>query len=331
MAKTEQRGGTAYLDYIRFFSLLLVILFHAVIGQLEQSAGADRAVLLVFNELSRMSIPMFFMISGFLLLRGPAEEPMGAFYKKRLGKILPPLLVWNVLYGLYYRMSPGELLAAVLNEGSAFHLWFVYSLLGMYLITPFLRHIVHGCTRRQLWWLTLLVSFPGALRPLLNMTTGVYVKLFDALMEPYLACFLLGWLLGTAELNRKKLLLAALALVSGFCLGYFGNLLSGPELPFNGGYMLNHLLGGGGLFLLLRAVPLWERDSFSRAGAYLASLCFQCYFAHVMILGHTPKWLPALPPVPLALCEWLLTAVLSFGFAAVLHAAAGLLRRLQRS
>ena len=53
----------------------------------------------VLNSICRTAVPLFVMISGFLLL--PIKEEMTPFFKKRFTRVAIPFVIWCVLYAVY--------------------------------------------------------------------------------------------------------------------------------------------------------------------------------------------------------------------------------------
>ena len=121
-----------------------------------------------------------------------------------------PLTVWSIIYYVAeacYRQHPTDLhdfLSRFLNQGVTYHMWFVYTLLGIYLLCPVLKRMVDQCTLRQLVFLWVLILFPTTLRPILNHILPVYIHLFNPLLEGYIGYFLLGYLLGGAEFPKAS-------------------------------------------------------------------------------------------------------------------------------
>lgn len=105
------KDRVVFLDYIRVFACFLVMLVHAsenfypgpestdMAGPQAMLANqVDRVCVSVYDGFSRMSVPLFIIVSAFLLVPMKKEQTTWEFYKKRFGKILPPFLVFTVLY-----------------------------------------------------------------------------------------------------------------------------------------------------------------------------------------------------------------------------------------
>lgn len=194
-----------YLDFIRCLAIILVITLHAMTPILTNTAFYQTKswyFCMLVDPLNRAGVPLFFMISGYLMLSRPSTEQTVKFYKKNLPKLIIPLVSWNLIYCIVanfrdnLRINPTTFLQQLLNQGASYHMWFVYTLLGIYLICPFLRRIIVNCTFKELSLLIGIILFPTTIRPFLNIVQPIYIYLFDPLMEGYLGYFLLGYCLG---------------------------------------------------------------------------------------------------------------------------------------
>ncbi|MDE6107433.1 MAG: acyltransferase family protein [Oscillospiraceae bacterium] len=325
----------AYLDFLRCLAIFFVVILHVMSPVLTNTGlyGSTSWYICLFqNSLNRAGVPLFLMISGFLMLRDERTRDVGGFYKKRLPRLLLPLAVWNGIYYVVYALRDGEPLNPVtylrqlLNNGSAYHFWFVYTLLGIYLIAPFLKRIVDAAGVKEQIILLLIVMFPGAIRPWLNMAGPIYIFLFDPLMESYLGYFLLGYLLGSQSLSKKLRVGVYLGGVAGFLIGSVGNLVTaspeGIPVPFNMAYGMNHYLCAGAIFVLVKTFFEKHEAGLTRLDkplAALSGLVFGVYWVHVAVLELVSRFLPGGTSLALLLVEEsVLTLVFSVGIAWVI-------------
>jgi surface polysaccharide O-acyltransferase-like enzyme len=106
------------------------------------------------NQIARFAVPLFLIMSGFLLFHASPRQPTFAatdFYRRRFGKILWPYFLWSFLYALLNGFLGASLLGALLQLpihllwGTAYyHLYFVVIILQLYLLYPLLyRWMVH--------------------------------------------------------------------------------------------------------------------------------------------------------------------------------------------
>ena len=137
-----------YIDYMRVFAMCCVVFMHAASSSLRMYLGsANWMVLNVVTSLAFCSVPLFFMISGGLMLNSPKTADISYLLKKRIPKLIVPLAVYSAvsavwldfladgsysLYGWYQVMKKS------LDGPIMAHFWFMYTLIGMYIISPIL-------------------------------------------------------------------------------------------------------------------------------------------------------------------------------------------------
>lgn len=94
-----------FLDFVRVFACFLVMLVRAS-ENFYGAAGAtdmvgpqaflnnemDRLCVSVYDGFSRMSVPLFIIVSAYLLVPMSDDQNMWQFYRKRFLHILPPML-----------------------------------------------------------------------------------------------------------------------------------------------------------------------------------------------------------------------------------------------
>ena len=151
------RGSSLPVDLIRTFAIILVILLHASEETFPITAVVDQAAVVrwwsttIYNSLSRECVPLFVMLSGALLLQSyKIEEPLKVFFKKRLLRIGLPWIFFGAAYFAWsYLVKNNPVtfnsVAQGIATGPYYQFWFLYMLLGLYLITPLLRVFGSPC------------------------------------------------------------------------------------------------------------------------------------------------------------------------------------------
>lgn len=138
--KTSQKVSLYSIDLIRGISILAVILIHTTSRVLEatQYSLKDFPFTLFLNQAFRFAVPMFFLISGFVLeLNHHFNESFWHYLKKRFSRILIPYLVWSFLYYFFiYKTQKTEFPAAIFTGEASYQLYFIPSLLVFYFIFP---------------------------------------------------------------------------------------------------------------------------------------------------------------------------------------------------
>jgi surface polysaccharide O-acyltransferase-like enzyme len=169
MNKTERK---LYLDLLRMLSAFAVVLAH-VIGKTFFSAEPVSSQLwFQLNLLEsgiRWCVPAFVMISGALLLDPQKHVTIGDIWRKYIRHIAIAALFWSAVYAVIEIMRDSreldlfhrclDFIITVLLK-PADHLWYVYMIIGLYIITPMVRKIISGSSRRELeYWLVTMFVF----------------------------------------------------------------------------------------------------------------------------------------------------------------------------
>ena len=103
-----------YLDLLRCLAIFFVVVLHVMTPVLTNQGlygSTSWYVCLFQNSLNRAGVPLFLMISGYLMLRDARTLAVGRFYKKRLPRLLLPLAVWNGIYYIAHALRAGRLSA----------------------------------------------------------------------------------------------------------------------------------------------------------------------------------------------------------------------------
>jgi surface polysaccharide O-acyltransferase-like enzyme len=150
-----------WLDALRIVAILAVITIHTV-SPLTAGAAVPRFsaswwIATTMNVASLWCVPVFVMISGALLL-DPARPPrsVGSFYRRRLQRIGLPLVFWSVLYislrpTLFgEHVSRSQLVHDVAAGRPFLQMYYLYVILGLYVVAPVLQELVRRCSSRRL-------------------------------------------------------------------------------------------------------------------------------------------------------------------------------------
>ena len=299
-------------DLLRVIAIYMVVQIHT--GEFEY-ISPDGTVLHTAgswavgwtNSLLRVCVPLFVMISGFFLFPVGDERK---FFRKRFTRVLIPFVVWCVVYAFYsYAQGAATLRATLLNIAhipvnygtEVGHLWFVYMLMGIYLIAPVLSPWIISAGQKSmelflaLWGMTLLLPFIHLYAPAVwgecywNATPTLYYFsgfIGYAVLAVYIKRFRMA--------RSRRVDLAAISMiVAGYCITVAGflyqlryeHVVRNLELTWNF-TTLNVALMTAGLFLLFRnlhgdggnRVPWPLIDDLSR-------MSFGIYLAHILVLN----------------------------------------------
>lgn len=177
-----------WLDFLRVTACFMVMVVHSTEPFYLGGEGAliltptDGYWVAVFEALCRCCVPLFLIASSYLQF--PLHYTTGEFFKRRAVRVLVPMALWTLVYALVWGQPVANLKGLLLNFNyAAGHLWFVYMLVGVYLIMPLLSPWAEKVSRRELevylgiWLLTTLIPFvreaAGGVAPLIQAADGL--------------------------------------------------------------------------------------------------------------------------------------------------------------
>lgn len=314
----------SYIDFIRVFSICMVIILHCIYEHYNNLTNIEqkfRIMLGYVNELSRTGVPLFFMISGFLLLNGDIAN-IKAFYKKRILKIGIPFLIYDIFYYIFFcifnknSISITVFLKELINCGSAYHLWFIYSILFLYLIIPFIKIIIDKISFKTTLWLFSIIIFQTTIKPFINTIFNgyIYVYLTEDGILGYLGYMLLGYILGSHKFTLKIKGLIYITGIVFFAAIPIMNTHSAKTngiFPFNGGYTINHYAEAAAIFLFYKN----RIHNSNKCISAIAFITMDAYFIHVFILELLKKYSSwNIGPFTMIILWIILTILLSFSW-----------------
>lgn len=182
-----------WLDFLRVTACFMVMVIHSTEPFYLGGEGAqiltatDAFWVAVFEGLCRCCVPLFLIASSYLQF--PLHYSAGEFFRRRAVRILIPMVFWTVVYALVWGEPIDNLKGLLLNFNyAAGHLWFVYMLVGVYLIMPLLSPWAEKVSSRELevylgiWLLTTLFPFvreaAGGVAPLIQAADGLPAQAF---------------------------------------------------------------------------------------------------------------------------------------------------------
>ena len=177
-----------WLDWLRVTACFLVMMTHCCEPFYLGGEGsliltkADALWVSVLNVLPRAAVALFIFASSYLQF--PLHYSAAEFFKRRSARVLIPFLFWTVVYALVWGEPVQNFKDLLLNFNyAAGHLWFVYMLVGLYLIMPMLSPWAEKVGKRELlvylgiWLFTTLIplirQWVGGAAPVIYGPSGI--------------------------------------------------------------------------------------------------------------------------------------------------------------
>ncbi len=218
-----------YLDEVRSLAIILVVLGHIV--RMYTKDYFSWLLCSGIFSLTRIGVPLFFTVSGALLLT--RKHDIMQFLEKRFKRVVLPFVFWIIVYMIlgvliwHSKFDFDYCLGIVLgSNGLASPFWFIWSLIGIYLLIPMLSSFIReydGFAFKYLIVITIVLS--------LFSTIGFF-KIQQAKMEfrvifnffSVLGYFILGSYIHNNEFNMSKTKSFALGVIL-FTIGIIGHFI----------------------------------------------------------------------------------------------------------
>lgn len=348
---TTQRQSLSWADRLRNLATIMVIAIH-VSGSVAQGNTEYDTFFWwsgnFWDSLSRPSVPLFVMLSGFLLLG--KDYPLGDFLKRRFSRVVIPAIFWIALYNYYNFRATGapatftEALKGMLERSVHYHLWFIYLIIGLYLVYPILRPWIRSA-KEQDYWYFFSAWFIGALvYKILWVFFGVSIGIYFELFSNNCGYFVLGYYLGNKgeaggewraeginpwRFSEKQLRWLGIGLiVAGTGITAVGTwwaskAYGGTFHTYFYDYLTpNCAMSAAGWFLLVQWA--FNRRPLLNIEKEFAAASFGIYFIHVLVMdwwSHIGYWQTKIHPVagiPIMVCLIALVSFIAIAFIRVL-------------
>nr|WP_285756696.1 acyltransferase family protein [Nocardiopsis ansamitocini] len=299
---------TAWLDIARVAAMVAVVLLHAaapvVTGGYTDFGTATWWTANAIDSMLRWCVPVFIMISGALLLK-PRQEGLRSFYQRRFSRIGIPLVVWSAVYlslELFYRggLTWSDVPARLFSGSPELHLYFLFVLAGLYVLTPFLRLITRYASTRMLWWFAILMSGLGLVDEAIAAFQGIGEPNAVTRFLPFVGYYVMGYLLRETRLSARSTWIAGgvfVAVTAVTALGVGAFTLPAQSITAPAGYLYDYLsvnvvIMSVAAFLLLQSLgsrwrlftdPDRDTESARRWLKTFSDLSFGVFLVHLIV------------------------------------------------
>ncbi len=220
---------SADTDIMRIICSFCVVLLHtATCNRVTTDLSAEISG--TINSLCRFSVPVFVMISGKYMIS--KECSIASIFKKCLKLFLEMIMV-SFVYMIFdycvWGVAPKDIrTVAEILLTSPIHLWYIYTIIIVYLFTPLLKIFSQNATRKELIYIIILCFFFGSILYIPLKTNNGFSVLKDVVekchIEPifaFVGCYMLGYYISKFSLSIKSKFLIYLLGVLGVMASIF--------------------------------------------------------------------------------------------------------------
>lgn len=316
-----------YFDILRVIAILSIILCHSTrMFGLHNYSNLISAIPGLLNIVGTVGVPIFFMISGALLLN--REYTLKDFFKKRFSRILYPAFFWIsiTIIGIYLFFKPESIFKLIF--GIDRYTWFIWVMIGIYLFVPVINSFIREYGLKGVEYFLLIWIITICLQTFYSYP---FYKLELSYFAGYIGYVVLGYYLANKDLKLNKLVLAFLGFVLFFVFTIAHMIISYYQISYISidNLSITSVLASTGMFLMIRYLTqyfeskgckTYEKIKNGKVGEliFLISTCsYGMYFANSFVIRiiklfdiHSIKFLP-LTYIILVVSSFLMVLILS--------------------
>lgn len=295
----NKMGWTTHLRVVATISVILVHVTAEVLYQYGYISNFVWSTGNVYDSLVRFCVPVFVMLTGVLMLSRTYE--LGEFLKKRFSRIVLPFLFWSLVYVLFalndnisagHEMSFLEIIEWVIHQllnGSSYHLWYIYMIIGIYLFVPIISKWIQNATEKEIlyfisiWIFTLIINQPVLCRFRINIDLTYF--------SGFIGYLVLGYYLSIKSFTYSKSVMNVIAvflIFLGVSITIFGTYFlshdsNNFEEYFYNYNTLNVLMVSVGLFLFFKNVEI-SNPTVLKTSNFISKYSYGIYLVHILVL-----------------------------------------------
>ncbi len=172
----NKKNHIVWIDLLRVIAILLVVLCHSseegiyILSLDSVLAMQDKSRIFSFTcfTLGRLGVPIFLLISGYLLLdREYDTEKVKQFWKNNWLHLILCTMIWFLIYDLFLVFVQNKEMTVIdiiqdvffLNKVQMSHVWYMPMIIGLYALIPFAANGLKKIDKLRLMWIPLCFFF----------------------------------------------------------------------------------------------------------------------------------------------------------------------------
>ena len=294
-----------FADALRVLAVFAVIILHTASDYIEhygEISNSNWWFADIYNGLVRFCVPMFVVLSGAFLLRQDRIITIKELLLKRLPKLIIPLICWSIIYILFKTIDYGDPLSSInvkeqikifYNGPVAYHLWFLYMMIGVYLAWPVINVYIKSATEKNILYFLSLWFIINSVLGIINIFTGLETSVEVNIFTGYIGYFLLGYYLINYSFSAATLNKIYLLGIAGFAISIIT-----PFVCYRMGFAhTDDIIATDftpDVVLCVTALFLWFKNNiksdgkniFGKVITEISALAFGIYLVHVLVIEY---------------------------------------------
>jgi surface polysaccharide O-acyltransferase-like enzyme len=338
-ATAPQTVRDAQLSLLKVMGSIGVVMVHTSMYALHGTDNDQAPWFSAYlgSALGRNMSALFAMVAGAVLLARHIDREPVAFVRERLVRLLPAAVVWSAFY-FGWRALHGDplgwstVLSDIARGTPYFHMWFLYAMLGLYVLMPAVRLLISDVDARRSQYYTAGVLALGTCVFSVSSVLRDDARVPFVTYTPMLLVYLVTGYLFYRDRPRQSI--PKLVLICAVCVG--GTLavmrwlepaadtrleraiVQALRAPLAVGWVLT-------VYLLVLQIPIGDR--LARVARTIAPITLGIYVLHPFWIDVLTRYV--LPHVHRPM-EWEVVAIATYALSAATSAAIACVPALRR-
>ncbi len=325
----------SYISYIRAVACISIVILHAYsmygIVYKDELNGSIRKMINLIPYLMMWAVPCFVMVTGALLLSDKKEFGYKKVFFGYIPRILIALFVCSYLFRFLDVLMNKEAFSLKLlweplyklytGTGWA-HLWYLYLIIGIYLLIPAFKKITPNSDTKELSILILVYVIFVSIVPIVNKLSGITTAFYITTSSVFPAYLFTGYMIDSGRWSIPGSIyiimtlsgLALIILISLFAIGNTPADENGVLTSFLGSYaFLPVYIFSVGIFGTFKTYADAKKNILGEILFKIDSCSFGIYLIHLAFLRYAYKCTKVMNPSGITMLKPLMLA-----FAAIL-------------
>ena len=267
------------IDILRIFAFVFIVMLHT----LNRQYGL--AVWMSGYAVISIGVNLFIMISGYLLL--DRTETVKEFFRKRFFSILPLFIIFNIIYIYFYNHS-----FITIKKISAPHFWYIYMILGLYLLTPWLRKVLQYA-EKETFYVVVLWFLCNVFNPYMQFFRFPKIPFSHFPITGFIGYYILGYYLKKYRYKLEKI--PFICVIGVYITGFLISVLSTKYVLVTTGNRISDFFDKNSLgtfFMSVSFFVFWIKFNFKNRNKIIRMISGSTYFAyliHIIMLHYVIK------------------------------------------
>ena len=295
-----------YIEYLSILAIAAVILDHVAIvatSVFKNSITVNDSILYyaIINS-SHFAVPVFIMVTGYLLLNPEKDISINKIIQKYVFRMIIVLFTFGVFFAWLEiifdtkTFNIFQVFTSIYNViiGNTWdHMWYLYMLIGLYLITPILRKFVYNSTNKEIKYFLLLnlifLSIFSQIKSFFDIDIDFYIPISSI----YPFYYVLGYYIGNTPRTKSNRKIVATSIIICFVILILSAIKNVSDLADYHSFIV--IILSASIFILVRDTSEYYKKHYGSFLKLISRCSFGMYVIHMFFINILYKFLKINP------------------------------------